>query len=144
MIRKDVLQKLVFPELAETLETDTINALYQGLILITESVAVYVKKEETLNYNYAKIIQELSIKKQEYIFFVFSDDINWCKRHSVELGLDEINKSIYYVEKNKNKLYIDMHLMSLAKTIVLPKDSIAMWAYNLNKRSDVELICVDE
>ena len=144
VVRKDLQQKLVFPELVETLEINTINVLYQNLIRITQSVAIYIKKEDMLNQNYEKIIHALKVKELEYIYFVFSDDIDWCKKHCVELGLEEINKSIYYVEENKNTAHIDIQLMSLCKIMILPKDSIALWAYKLNRRPDVELICVDK
>lgn len=143
-VRNDLLQKLIFPELVGTLEINTINVLYQNLIRITQSVAIYIKKEDILNQNYEKMIHELNEKESEYIFFVFSDDIKWCKKHCIELGLEEINKLIYYVEENKNKLHIDIQLMSLCKIMILPKDSIALWAYKLNRRPDVELIYVDK
>ena len=60
-------------------------------------------------------IDDYSNKK----YFVFSDDIPWVKEHSEEMGLDDADGEVLYVDHNKNEdSLFDMYLISLAKVII--------------------------
>ena len=64
---------------------------------------------------------------------MFSDDIEWCKTHVQELGLDQF-KAVTYVEGNVNgKNYVDMQLMSMCKGMVMSNSAFCYLAALLNK-----------
>lgn len=143
-VREDILHNLRFQQLRETLEKDTINALYQKIIQMMNSVAIYINAKENLIDKYKRVIQKIKQTDKEYVYFVFSNDISWCKKYSDDLGLEEIKQSIYYVEENENKEHINLQLMSMCKTMILPNNPLVMWAYYLNKESNVEFYNVME
>lgn len=53
-------------------------------------------------------------------FFVFSDDIKWCKEHCEEVGLDQIkNQEIVFIDGHKGEeCFRDVQLMTLGKIII--------------------------
>lgn len=53
-------------------------------------------------------------------FFVFSDDIKWCKEHRSEIGLDRVGEcEVYFVEGHKGEeCFRDVQLMALGKMII--------------------------
>lgn len=150
---KDILRKeLVFPELKDTLEIDTINKRYAELIQITNSVAVHVRRGDFVQCGrvvspakYCKAIEALESKYTDCTYFVFSDDVAWCKVHEEELGISSIHGDVIYVEENvgNGNNYIDMQLMSQCKKMVISNSSFGIWAYYLNTNPDLELLVVD-
>lgn len=90
----------------------------------------YVNLSETEYYRNAikKIYEEVSCPA----FFVFSDDINWC-RENMSLPNDTI-----YVDFNcSEKSYEDMFLMSNASNIILANSSFSWWAGYLGNHNRV-------
>lgn len=64
-------------------------------------------------------------------FFIFSDDIAWCREH---LSLDS---TCTYVDHNKgNDSYRDMQLMSLCHHHIIANSSFSWWGAWLNTRAD--------
>ena len=52
-------------------------------------------------------------------YFIFSDDIDWCKSNNAQLGLEDVRDRVTYITGNEGKnSYIDMYLMSLGKILV--------------------------
>jgi len=62
------------------------------------------------------------------IFYIFSDDIEWCKGHFSYI--DEI----IYVEGNIN--IKDLALMSICKNNIIANSSFSWWGAWLNKNDD--------
>lgn len=62
-------------------------------------------------------------------FVVFSDRINWCKKHFPALG-----KNFIFIEGNDS--VFDFHLMSLMKHHIISNSSFSWWAAYLNKEPD--------
>ena len=53
-------------------------------------------------------------------YFVFSDDLKWCRENAIELGLDAIRDRVIFVEGNGGKTrFRDMQLMTLCKGNIL-------------------------
>lgn len=145
-IKRNLQKELVFPTIVRTLEKDTINHLYQELIQLTESVAVYINKRESIDFEkYKNALNLLEGEKREYTYFIFSNDIFWCQENKKELGLNDISGEIIYVEENRleENRHINMHLMSLSKIMVI-SDSFSLWAYYLNNTEDLRVIYIDE
>lgn len=61
-------------------------------------------------------------------FFVFSDDIPWCKENSSGMGFDLFpDASVTYLDHNKGaESYRDMQLMTYGKIIICPFSSFSM------------------
>lgn len=67
-------------------------------------------------------------------FFIFSNDITWCKEN-LKNSIDNIKCE--FVDWNIGEdSYIDMQLMSLCKVNIIANSSFSWWAAYLNKRND--------
>ena len=67
-------------------------------------------------------------------FFIFSDDIDWCRAN-----LNPILKQDYcsYIDWNKGKnSYLDMQLMSLCRHNIIANSSFSWWAAWLNQHDN--------
>lgn len=52
-------------------------------------------------------------------YFIFSDDIGWCRQHKKELGLEQTEEKICFVEGNTGKYsFMDLYLMTLGKVMI--------------------------
>jgi hypothetical protein len=114
----------------------------------TNSVSVhvrrgdYVQDSKTNEYHgicgldyYRKAFGIIGRKVEEPHFFVFSDDISWCK-DSLKL-----EKGTVYVDYNKGpKSYEDMRLMSNCKHHIIANSSFSWWGAWLNKNKDKVVI----
>lgn len=147
-------KELKFPKLKETLEKDTINVRYAELISLTNSVAMYIDREEVFKYRrdisvdkYAKAVKMFEDKEEVYTYFVFSDDIKWCKQNIKDLGLLDVKGDCIFVEENigNGNNYIDMQLMSYCKSMIISNSSFGCWAYYLNSFCSSEnMVIVDK
>lgn len=69
------------------------------------------------------------------VFFVFSDDPQWCREHL------NLAYPAYYIDNNAgDAAYCDMQLMSLCRHHVLANSSFSWWGAWLNQRSDKKVI----
>lgn len=147
-------KELRFPKLKETLEKDTINMRYAELISLTNSVALHIRRGDFLKCGravsaekYAKAVKKFEDREEPYTYFVFSDDIEWCKQNKGELGLLDIKGDSVFVEENigNGNNYIDMQLMSYCKNMIISNSSFGCWAYYLNPFCSSEnVIMVDK
>lgn len=88
-----------------------------------------------LNY-YIKNINKINKLKNNSIFFVFSDDISWCKQN-----LNSFMSSVYYIDNNKGKeSYKDLFLMSSCKHNIIANSSFSLWGAWLNQNKNKILI----
>lgn len=106
------------------------------------SVAVHIRRGDYLGLsryvnlaqtNYYKNATEYINKTVENpVFYVFSDDVQWCKANM------EFPGKTVYVDFNKgDKSYQDMYLMSSAKNIILANSSFSWWAGYLGEHDMV-------
>jgi hypothetical protein len=81
-----------------------------------------------LNY-YVKSINKIKNKVSNPIFFVFSDDILWCKQN-----LNSFINNVYYIDHNKGKdSYKDLLLMSACKHNIIANSTFSWWGSWLNQ-----------
>jgi hypothetical protein len=103
----------------------------------SESISIHVRRGDYVNdpltkktYNnlagsyYKQAIKIVTDVVRKPKFFVFSDDINWCKQN---LKID----SVIYVEGNKS--FEDMMLMSACKHNIIANSSFSWWGAWLNQ-----------
>lgn len=68
-------------------------------------------------------------------WFVFSDDLDYCRSHREELGLDIARDRITFVEGNHHYASIDdFHLMALGKVVVCGKSGFSASAAMISTR----------
>ncbi len=115
---------------------DKKNEEWAQKIKSKNSVSVHVRRGDYLSCSdhfyilgkkyYAKAFEIISQTQKDAEFFVFSDDIPWCKEN---LGL----KDVHYIDGNfGDKNYIDMQLMSLCKHNIIANSTFSLWAALLN------------
>ena len=124
--------------------TSSQNKEYELLLLKDNSVTIHVRRGDYLNCTnmtnicnldyYRKAITKVKEQISNPIFFIFSNDIEWCKEN---LKQDLHNNIVYFVTNNKGcESYRDMQLMSLARCNILANSSFSWWGAFLNDRND--------
>lgn len=148
-VQDEVRKVFTFPEI---LEVDRQNFEILNKIKNTESISIHVRRGDYIGSNldvcdldYYKrsfefIIKELEKRniKSEYIsFYIFSDDIDWC-RSNFEF-LKEYNTM--YVDWNKSQNnYKDIQLMSKCKHNIIPNSTFSWWSAWLNENTNKVVI----
>ena len=133
---KDILSK----ELSFPIITDYKNKKYEEKILKTNSCAVHIRRGDFVSLNWSvppemfkSRIEKVLEMAPDVTLFVFSDDLNWCKEHAEELGLD-LTSRVEYVEGNTGlESYRDLQLMALCKWIFVSTSSFDFLAFVLAK-----------
>ena len=82
---------------------------------------------------YKKAIKQAKAKIDNPFFFIFSDDVDWCKKNiSPIIGNSEIN----YVTENRGvDSYWDMLLLSHCRNLIIANSSFSWWGAFLNKQT---------
>lgn len=109
-------------------------------MLQTHSIGVHVRRGDyvgnkgfggvcTLEY-YQNAIKQMEVTDDSH-FFVFSNDIAWCKEN-----LEPLMKNVTYVDWNKGRdSHWDLFLMSQCEQLVIANSSFSWWGAYLNKRA---------
>lgn len=132
---------------------DDLNRHYAKMIGECNAVSLHVRRGDYVtNQGFFEIVGVCSLdyyrnalklifeKVVNPVFFVFSDDIEWCKEN-----LPLSNVEAHYLDHNKNdKSYLDMYLMSLCKHNIIANSSFSMWGAMLNSNPDKIVICPDK
>ena len=112
------------------------NAEIALLMVECNSVSIHIRRGDYVNTEYellgipyySKAIALIKEKVTKPRFFIFSDDIEWCKKN---LGIEGI-----YINWNRGiDSYIDMQLMSLCKANIIANSTFSIWAATLNKNN---------
>ncbi len=75
-------------------------------------------------------------------FFIFSNDLDWCRKNLKEEFGDS---KVVFVTNNKGAdSYCDMQLMSLARCNILANSSFSWWGAYLNQRDDHIVFCPEK
>lgn len=136
---QSILQKeLSFPPI-----TDEKNLSYAGSILNSKSVAMHIRRGDYVglgwasdcNY-YLEKTKEVLANDPDAVFFVFSDDIPWCKENRERLGLSLPSKTIFVEGNHLGKNYIDLQLMSMCRIMIINRSAFGYLAMLLNDRLD--------
>lgn len=136
---KGILKKeLSFPPI-----TDNRNRLYAHSILNSKSVALHIRRGDYINLGwsskteyYLEKIKEVLTRDPDASFYVFSDDIPWCRENHEALGLS-LPESVTYIEGNTfGGNYIDMQLMSMCQIMIINRSAFGYLAMLLNERLD--------
>ncbi|MBU6468011.1 MAG: alpha-1,2-fucosyltransferase, partial [Betaproteobacteria bacterium] len=118
--------------LIDPLDPENLNTLNK--IKRSESVMIHVRRGDYVNNPinlqihgicdidyYKKGIELILNKIKNPSFFVFSDDINWCKSNFRYLN------NVSYIENNENEPSKDIYLMSHCKHFIIANSSFSWW-----------------
>lgn len=142
-IKNEIMDTFQFPDF-----TDEKNQFYKEQMLSEESVVLHVRRSDHMYDNgflyednyYQKAVRYMKEKIAAPVFYIFSDEPDWCQTHKEELGLSELDK-IVFVDWNKDEeSFRDMQLMTYAKHNILAISSFSWWGYYLSKRED-KIVC---
>ena len=113
------------------------------------SVCVNVRRTDHIKENasaldtinlayYTKAIEHLKkLEKSELHFFIFSDDIDWCKKNlSFIPNINFVEHALYAGKKFYNYLY----LMTQFKKFIIPNSTFAWWGAWLSKHENKTVI----
>ena len=145
--RQVLLKELKFPEVF-----DPQNEYYVKMIEETCSVAVHIRRGDFVglgkalpdNY-YFNSIRYMRNKFPYAVYFLFSDDLAWCRDHAETLGLNLIEGKVFFIDGNKNNTaYVDMQLMSICKHMIVANSSFSHFAQLINKNPNPCVIIPEE
>ena len=133
-IKPEVIKAFAFPPL---------NEYSKGMVKqieATESVGIHVRRGDFLKDSefggicglgyLSDAIKEILKEKKQYTFFVFSNDINWCKENLAPLISGH---EIVFTNGNRGKESIfDMYLMSPCKNLIIANSSFSWWGAFFN------------
>ncbi|ULN64441.1 alpha-1,2-fucosyltransferase [Vibrio gigantis] len=138
-----VCKTFKFPEFTEPKNLAVFEQIKE-----TNSVAIHVRRGDYLNVPainglaplsyYRKAVEHIESQIDSPTFFIFSDDIAWCKEH---LNLEKV---VYIDWNTKAESYRDMQLMSLCKHNIIPNSSFSWWGAYLNSNSDKIVVCPEK
>lgn len=124
--------------------TEDKNIELSKIIVNTQSVSIHARRTDFLQYNndcyeygyFKRAVSYIKKSIKDPVFFVFSEDCEWCKANKDTLGLSETDQ-VFFVDWNQDeKSFRDMQLMSLCKHNIITKSSFGWWAAFLNSNPD--------
>ena len=103
-------------------------------ILNNNSVAIHVRRTDYANFGwmlqrdyYLKAIDEICSREEKPIFYIFTDDVQWCKDHLTA-------QIVHYDE------ITDFYLMSHCKHQIIANSTFSFWAAYLNDNENKKVV----
>jgi hypothetical protein len=128
-----------FKEKVENAQDNLIREMYNS-IKNTNSVMINVRRADYLNTDFHGVmgndfimngVESIKSKVDNPHFFIFSDDIEWCKEN---IKLDNMTIVDHHYKGHKFGYYLQ--LMSTCKHFIIPNSTFAWWAAWLNNSSE--------
>lgn len=146
-IKDQILSAFHFPEF-----DDNLNKSIALEMNNTNSVAIHVRRSDHLGDNGKLFERCYYLKSVNYIkkhdsknlkFYIFSEDLDWCKTNEDQLGLSKFDDIKYVNWNSGDNSFRDMQLMTYCKHNVLAISSFSWWGYYLSKRKN-KIVCSPE
>lgn len=110
---------------------------YYDLIRNSKSASIHVRRyqyDNLLDFEYyKKAINIISNKEEDIKFFIFTDDILWCKQNFTD-------SSFIIVDVDNSNEIQELFLMSLCNHNIIANSSFSWWAAFLSKQNDKIII----
>lgn len=145
--QKDKLRNMFqFPAFEDNRNVETARNM-----LNEESVSMHIRRSDHMYDNirlfetgyFSKATECIKEHVQNPVFYLFSDEPEWCKCHLDMLGLQRGDK-IRLVDWNlRAESFRDMQLMTYCKHNILAISSFGWWGYYLSCRND-KVVCAPE
>lgn len=140
---KDIFMKeFMFPALKDDVNRQLMENISGG-----NSLSLHVRRGDYVDFriayeseNYRELIEMWTRSMGTcWDLYVFSDDIEWCRANSGEMGL-HVFKTVTFVQGNTGEnSYVDMQLMSRCKGMILSNSAFCYLAALLNERKTAYL-----
>jgi hypothetical protein len=140
-IREILINEFTFPML-----DDSNMVISRNICSTVNSVSIHVRRGDYLKPEIMRIhgvlpieYYESAIKRIELnvdvpVYFVFSDDISWCKENLRTKG------DVYFISSNTGSdSWKDMYLMSLCKHHIIANSSFSWWGAWLSKENGINI-----
>jgi hypothetical protein len=120
---------------------DAYNRRMMDEISGCHSVSIHVRRGDFVKLGwvlgadwYRQSIQKIKDYVRDPVFYIFSDDLRWCKASLEEMGLDRGRDRVVFADGNKGAdNFRDMQLMSLCKNMIIANSSFSYLAALLNQ-----------
>lgn len=107
--------------------TEEHNLSYASMITTSLSISMHIRRGDFVELNRARTPQTYRVLVEcteqaidDAHYFIFSDDLEWCKANKKELGLELGEGRVTFVEGNSGAIsFRDMQLMSMCKGNIL-------------------------
>ena len=131
LYENDILNMFSFPEL-----DGRDKELAEFIKNSRQSTAVHVRRGDMAQFGwsapaekFAERIKWMEEHRAPQRYFLFSDDIQWCRENADALGLSGLKDRLVIVEGHKKeKAYIDMQLMSMCVNRISDRSSFSLLA----------------
>jgi hypothetical protein len=136
-----------FGAIAETIRTcfetqpDWSDGHWAPIIRTVESVAVHIRRQDYVtkrgrlellcNEYYERAFIHMGTIAPAPHFFVFSDDIDWCKQH---VSIDRPHSFVDH-DAHKDNTILHFRLMSLCRHFIIANSTFSWWAAWLSRRA---------
>lgn len=137
-IKESIKNLYAFPAFksAETQNMETAERMKA-----VNSVGIHVRRGNYLKHKmysgicdevyYKKAIEYISSRTKDPEWFIFSNDIAWCRDYFSTLVSED---RLHFVDWNKDESsFRDMHLMTLCRHLILANSSFSWWAAYLSR-----------
>ena len=128
--RPAILQAFTFPAF-----TNPRNLAVQQQINTTESVAIHVRRGDYLHdalfrdtcglTYYQRAIATILQHVVHPVFYLFSDDMAWCRQHIQPLL--QTNEAVFIDWNSGSASICDLHLMTLCQHHIIANSSFSWW-----------------
>ena len=131
---REEIQRIFLPKETDA-EVESLAEKFQ----LEDSVAIHVRRGDYLNLGitllpdyYQQAIQKMMDEqaKKNLQFYVFSDDIEYCKQLFAPFGTESFHFPQY---QNEHKTVYDMYLMSRCKNLIIANSTYSWWSAYLAK-----------
>lgn len=129
-IERQIREDFTFPSL------DAANQLIANQIRSTNAISLHVRMGDYVNHPlhggictkefYLRAIDIIKDKVEDPQFFIFSNEIDWCKNNL------PLANAVYVGGNDGENSYRDMQLMSLCKHNIIANSSFSWWGAWLN------------
>lgn len=135
-IKEEICVEFKFPPI-----TEDKNLYIKNEIEKVEAISIHIRRGDyienkvldglaSLEY-YERALRYIKLKIENPVFFIFSDDIEWCKKNL------KIDFPTYYIDwNNGEESFRDMQLMSLCKHNIIANSTFSWWGAWLNSNSN--------
>lgn len=126
--------------------SDYTKKMKEYILGSTSSCSVHIRRGDFINTSnlkihgscsleyYKRAIRHLEKNKENMNYFIFSDDIKWCKENL------QIENARYIDGKEKRLPHEDIYLMSLCQNNIIANSSFSWWGAWLNQNEEKVVI----
>ncbi len=142
--RSLVKETFRFPDFVKEQNREIAGRMMEG-----NSVALHVRRGDHMYDNgdlfqsgyFAKAVNFIkNYTKEKQIFYIFSGEMEWCREHLRELGLDDSDEVVYVDWNCGEESFRDMQLMTYCQHNILPISSFSWWGYYLSNAKN-KIVC---